>query len=385
MIIKTKTELILSSLIAAALAILGLSQINRNERIEKEKNESLLLNNKAFEGKDSQWISQHKRNLIEFLEKPRQLKGYLKWQAKEFSSSTINTSRHGYRLFDQCNQQWPPSDGKFNVFLIGASRTFGLGVEDSGTIGAAVQRELNKAGENAYCVYNMGQLGYMPEQELNEVMSITNLGLKHHYAVISISGVNEGENPTSDSIDMPIDRVQQSLNRGGSLSKHIGYKINKLTGSIKRRLNLQINDAIDSNDNTTKQREGTAEFSLKRFCNTATAMAAITRANHGIFIKVLEPNPTWPKVSDDYSFKSKFDSNIKRKSDLFYDAINQRGCPNWEGQVSFINLSSLPQSKLPNAYADWGHYSSKLNEDIGVIISENLLEEAEGGHRRRQF
>ena len=385
MITKTKTELILASLIAAALAILGLSQINRNERIEKAKNESLQLNHKAFEGKDSKWISQHKRNLIEFLEKPRQLKGYLKWQAKEFSSSTINTSQHGYRLFDKCSQQWPPSDNKFNVFLVGASRTFGLGVEDSGTIGASLQRALNEAEENTYCVYNMGQLGYMPEQELNEVMSIVNLGLKHRFAVISISGVNEGENPTSDSIDMPINRIQQSLNKGGSLSKHIGYKINKLTGTIKRRLNLKNNHAIESNGITAKQREGTAEFSLKRFCNTATAMATTTRANHGIFVKVLEPNPTWPKVSDAYSFKSKFNSNIKRKSDLFYDAINQRGCPNWEGQVNFINLSSLPQSKLPNAYADWGHYSSRLNEDIGVIISKNLLEEAEGGHRRQQF
>ena len=75
MIIKTKTEFILATLITAAFAILGLSQINRNERIEKTKNESLQLNNKAFEGKDSKWISQHKRNIIEFLEKPRQLKG----------------------------------------------------------------------------------------------------------------------------------------------------------------------------------------------------------------------------------------------------------------------------------------------------------------------
>ena len=37
MIIKTKTELILATLIAAALAILGLSQINRDKRIEKAK------------------------------------------------------------------------------------------------------------------------------------------------------------------------------------------------------------------------------------------------------------------------------------------------------------------------------------------------------------
>ena len=92
---------------------------------------------------------------------------FVVWRTNSIlSCDTLSITEDGYRLTPGTSQDIDA----YRVFLFGGSSMWGFGVSDSCTIGAYLQRDLEKMTERPVAVLNLGQLGYASTQEMIELI-----------------------------------------------------------------------------------------------------------------------------------------------------------------------------------------------------------------------
>ena len=341
------------------------------------KRSEAFLNQDAFPLKSNAWFQEHLSNYSKFKNQPRYISGYLNWSHNEFKSSTINTSRYGYRLSSKCSFVWPPSDLNKNIFIFGGSRAFGYGVADDQAMSFLIEKSLNegKISGNSFCSYNFAQAGYMPEQVLSHVMHLSAIGVLNNSLVIYMDGVNEGENPFPESIDLNGAHIRKSISFGHSLSSFVK---NRVLGSLNTD---PPNDSFLTSDDFDKSLSETehkylAEVSYNRFCSVSLALKSIVESKNSIFVRVLEPNPSFPSHKKHTKFKQwnrLFDipNGADRQSNYFYEYA-RGGCKEWPVDTKFLDLSDFPPAFESSSYSDWAHYSPGLNAAISARVVEIL-------------
>lgn len=337
------------------------------------KRPDAFLNQDAFPHQSDSWFKEHLSNYSKFKNQPRHISGYLNWSHNEFKSSTINTSRYGYRISGQCSLSWPPSDLNKNIFIFGGSRTFGYGVADDQAMSFLIQQSLNakKISRNSFCSYNFAQAGYMPEQVLSHVLYLAAIGALDNSVVIYMDGVNEGENPFPESIDLKGSHIRKSLSFGHDLSSFVK---NRVLGSLESD---PINDSFLTSDDfgqsiSVSEHKYFADVSYKRFCSVSLALKSIVDSKDSIFVRVLEPNPSFPSHKKYTKFKQwnrlfEISEGADRQSNYFYEYA-RGGCKEWPSDLNFIDLSDFAPAYETSAYSDWAHYSPALNAAISARI-----------------
>ena len=89
---------------------------------------------------------------------------YVPWvlwrSTPSYPGDPVGVDRYGYRITPGASR----SDDAFRVFTFGGSAMWGSGVDDSSTIPACLQRDLEDAVEGSVCVSNMGQNAFTTTQ-----------------------------------------------------------------------------------------------------------------------------------------------------------------------------------------------------------------------------
>lgn len=337
------------------------------------KRSEAFLNQDAFPLKSDAWFNEHLYNYSQFKNQPRYISGYLNWSHNEFKSSTINTSRYGYRISGQCSLSWPPSNLNNNIFIFGGSRAFGYGVADNQAISFLIPEFLNakNISSNSFCSYNFAQAGYMPEQVLSHVLHLSSIGILDNSMVIYMDGVNEGENPFPESIDLKGSYIRKSISFGHDLPSFVK---NRLLGSQKAD---QVNNSFLTSEDIGKsisfsEHKYLADVSYKRFCSVSLALKSIVESRNSTFVRVLEPNPSFPSHKKHTKFKQwnrlfEIPEGVDRQSNYFYEHA-RGGCKEWPSDINFIDLSDFTPAYETSAYSDWAHYSPALNAAISAMI-----------------
>ena len=341
------------------------------------KRSKAFLNQDAFPLKSDAWFQEHLSNYSKFKNQPRHISGYLNWSHNEFKSSTINTSRYGYRLSGECSRSWPPSPLKNNIFIFGGSRAFGYGVADDQAMSFLIEKSLNEGtiSRNGFCSYNFAQAGYMPEQVLSHVLHLSAIGALDNSVIIYMDGVNEGENPFPESIDLKGAYIRKSISFGHSLSSFVK---NRVLGSLKSdpiNYSFLTSDDFDKSISVSEHKY-LADVSYNRFCGVTLALKSIVESKNSIFVRVLEPNPSFPSHKKHTKFRQwnrLFDilDGADRQSNYFYEYA-RGGCKEWPVDLNFLDLSDFAPAFEASAYSDWAHYSPALNAAISAKIVEIL-------------
>ena len=339
------------------LSLYGIKVLDLKNKSSSSVGEPLDL--QALEGLGKSEAQQHQRNHQQFIRQNRIVHGYFAWLNKKFSSSTINITVHGNRLASRCSLIWPPNPKKKNIILVGASRAFGYGVPDTMTIAYYMQSRLDLQQKDQYCVYNFAQPGYMPEQvfDLSTRIAMT---APPDWNLVYLDGVNEGENPFPDSIDLPIRRVFTGYLKGQSLLQHLFFKVNP-QAAANYYAESQIFPAASSTET-----EKVVDASYHRYCLINSALAAMAEYSRGHFLRVLEPNPSYSRQPGDYQYSK----NPLRLSNSFYDRARQ-GCNRQSFRL--LDLSDLKEADGSNVYVDSGHYGSRINRAIASTIVKTLF------------
>ena len=91
---------------------------------------------------------------------------FTEFRNKPLRGKFVNVDPAGFRL-SKDQAPWPPRTKAFNVFIFGASHTFGTGLPDNETIASYLQ-ECAPANHSALplAVYNFGRVFYISSQEL---------------------------------------------------------------------------------------------------------------------------------------------------------------------------------------------------------------------------
>lgn len=338
------------------LSLCGVKVLDQNNKSSSSVGEPLEL--QALEGFSKSEAQQHQRNHQQFIQQNRLVYGYFAWLNKRFSSSTINITAHGNRLASKCSFIWPPNPKKKNIVLVGASRAFGYGVPDAMTIAYYMQSMLDLQQTDQYCVYNFAQPGYMPEQVFDLSTRIAMMS-PPEWNLVYLDGVNEGENPFPDSIDLPIRRVFTGYLKSQSLLQHLFFKVNPQTAA-----NYYSESQIFPATSGTEIEN--VDASYHRYCLINTALAAMAEYSGGHFLRVLEPNPSYPRQPRDYQYSPP----SLRLSNSFYDRVRQ-GCN--PQPFRLLDLSELKEAEGSSAYVDSGHYGSRMNRAIASTIVKTLF------------
>ena len=328
---------------------------------------------------------------------------------KGYSGKYVNVSADGYRSGSYA-EPWPPDASAYNVFVFGGSTTFGLGVEDSATIPAALQQFMNAAGRGQRVnVYNFGRVGYQSTQEMLLFLSL----LRSRFvpqAAIFIDGLNDCHAWDLPDPNAPQDphTLQFALDHlgpmpdaqtwtalvadGGDMPPRATFMDAFIELSIIRSERdplMTIVSQLPIGRLTAATRDPAlptlpAQFSdhppsktdviegvLGRYLDNRDAIIALANANHIKLLFVWQPVPT-------YKYDRQYDyfGNSELLDDewaipVIYPAVDAMGTAGMLG-TNFLDLSAIQESKKENLYVDPVHYTPVFNREIGQRIASFL-------------
>ena len=114
---------------------------------------------------------------------------YVMFKPRPRRGRYVNVSEAGFRV-SRPQGPWPPAPSNFNVFVFGASATFGTWLPDEQTLASFLQAELARRLATNVCVYNFGTPYYYSTQERLCFERLLGQGIVPHAAVF-VDGAND--------------------------------------------------------------------------------------------------------------------------------------------------------------------------------------------------
>lgn len=302
--------------------------------------------------------------LVETRTRPLLCASFTHYLESPHRGSYVNVDEAGFR-WNASRPPWPPDENALNVFVIGASTTFGYGVRDHETIPAYLQDELSRRrGGGRVHVYNFGQADFYSSQEQVLFLNLLRAGHRPD-AVVFIDGYSEFFHVNDEPVHrhvcgrLPPRRFDLALLR---LGRAVGGRLapGPPVGSARERL-----------EPTPENLAGvTQRYARNRRIGIAVA------DEFGV-----EPLFVWQPVSVyryDLGYHV-FASALSGDPELFdalrpgYELMSAEQRV-WQGWDDFLYLADMQEGRKESLYVDRVHYTPAFHAEIAARIAEALVE-----------
>ncbi len=310
---------------------------------------------------------------------------YLGYKYRPVSLEYTHITPVGFR-WSTDNGPWPPSANNLNVFVYGASTTFGRGVTDDQTIPSQLQEFLKGKCDKPVKVYNFGAACYRSTTERIQFANMLADGLRPDVAVF-IDGNIDALHPTDDP---PLANEMRELmeDRGYGLlraSRPFIHELpmtklaNKLSETLSKKKGdfnkigasqAQVNDIIAKYTATIPQTQ--PDHIIARYTANKRLIEVEAREFGVKTLFVWQPCST-------YKF------NQLSEWLIFPDFTPIQMVPTYERMAqkvkdgspaftrNFLWLADIQEGVTEPCYLDNSHYRANLCKMIGTNIGEALL------------
>lgn len=293
---------------------------------------------------------------------------YIQFKEPHFQGDFINIDENGFRYVK--NQGvWPPDPANFNIFLLGGSTTFGLGVADEQTIASHLQEYLSNQLDNKVYVYNFGRSGHFSTQEriYFEQLLLSNV---RPDLVIFLDGYNDIDNTTNQPVFTPQLTKLQEESRVPVVTILDRLPMMRLARALNRRLqNSQEEQPIAQPEPLNTLEVGDRYLANKRLIEAAAEAYGI------------QPVFVWqPIFSYNYDLQyhlfmqPSIDPSLLERLVDGYRHIAKLHHENRLGS-NFLWLADMQAELQEPLYVDVIHYSDKMSKMVAIEIGDWLLEQ----------
>lgn len=270
------------------------------------------------------------------------------------------------------NGPWPPSANNLNVFVYGASTTFGPGVTDDQTIPAQLQEFLKGKCDKPVKTYNFGTSGYNSTMERIQFANMLAQGIIPDVAVF-VDGNLDSQFYTDDP---PLANEMRELmeDRGYGLQKAIRPFIHDLP-MTKLWTKWKETAMIKKAGHPTKTRfnQAQSDHIIDRYSANKHLIEVQAKAFGVKTLFVWQPCASYkfnqkyhPFPEPDYSYVDmvptyeRMAQKVKQSSPEF--------------TRDFLWLADIQEGATEPLYVDNNHYRANLCKTIGIDIGQSLLD-----------
>lgn len=313
----------------------------------------------AYPGLDPEMVDSM---LVETRSRPLLCASFTHYMESPHRGPYVNVDEAGFR-WNAGRPPWPPDENALNVFVIGASTTFGYGVRDHETIPAYLQDELSRRlGGSPVHVYNFGQADFYSSQEQVLFLNLLRAGHRPD-AVVFIDGYSEFFHVT--------DEPRHRHVCGRAQPRRFDLALLRLGRALGQGL------APGPVASAQEHVESTPEI-LAAVTQRYARNRRVGRAVAGEF--GVEPLFVWQPVSVyrydlDYHV---FASALAGDPELFdalrpgYERMSAEKQV-WQGWNDFLYLADMQEGRKESLYVDRVHYTPAFHAEIAARIAEALI------------
>jgi hypothetical protein len=295
---------------------------------------------------------------------------YLGYKLRPVSLEYTHITPRGFRWMTDSGP-WPPSANNLNVFVYGASTTFGVGVTDDQTIPAQLQEFLKDKGDKPVKVYNFGTPSYNSTTERVQFANMLSQGLRPDVAVF----IDGNLDAMTYSDDPPLTDEMKELmeDRGYGLRKAILPFFHELPMT---KLGNKLRENLAKKTGHGKSVRFTQE-QLDHIIARYTANKRLIEVEAREF--GVHPLFVWQPCS-----KYHFDQKYNPLPEPDYSPVFM--VPTYErmGQMvkdgspalakNFLWLADIQEGVTEPCYLDSSqHYRANLCKKIGIAIGQSLI------------
>lgn len=310
---------------------------------------------------------------------------YLGFKYRPVSLEYTHITPVGFRLAADSGP-WPPSPNNLNVFVYGASTTFGRGVTDDQAIPAQLQEFLKGKGDKPIKVYNFGTACYRLTTERIQFANMLADGLRPDVAIFidgNIDSLHYSDEPplANEMKEMMEDRGYGLLKASrpliyelpmSKLAKKLGETVNKKKAEAKIGATQEQLDQRIAHYTATIPKEQTDRI-IARYVTNKRLIEGDARE---FGVKTLF---VWQPCSS-YKFKQKPEWII------FPDYTPIQMYPTYERMAeklktaspsftkNFLWLADIQEGVTEPCYLDNSHYRANLCKKVAVAIGQSLEE-----------
>jgi hypothetical protein len=312
------------------------------------------------------------RELVKEKRRPRlyEFAPYLGYKFRPVNLEYTHVTPKGFRWLTDSGP-WPPSVNNLNVFVYGASTTFGVGVTDDQTIPAQLQAFLKDKCDKPVKVYNFGTPSYNSTTERVQFANMLTQGLRPDVAVF----VDGNLDAMTYSDDPPLTDEMKELmeDRGYGLRKAILPFFHELPMT---KLGNKLRETLNKKTVHTKNVRFTQE-QLDHIIARYTANKRLIEVEAREF--GVHPLFVWQPCSR-YHFDQKYNPLPEPDYSPVYmvptyermGQIQKDSSP--EFKRDFLWLADIQEGMTEPCYLDSSqHYRANLCKKIGIAIGQSLL------------
>ncbi len=310
---------------------------------------------------------------------------FVSYKYRPVSLKYMNITPVGFR-WSTDNGPWPPSVNNLNVFVYGASTTFGAGVTDDQTIPSQLHEFLKGKCDKPVKVYNFGTPGYNSTIERVQFANMLAQGLRPDVAVF-IDGNMDALDPTDDP---------PSINVMKELWEDRGYGLKKASRPFFHE--LPMTKLADKLNETLSKKTGNKipRFSQAQQNNIiAKYTASVPQAQFDHIIARYTANKRLIEVqAHEFGVNtlfvwqpcSSYKFNQLSEWIIFPDFGSFHMVPTYErvaklvkdGSPSFTRnflwLADIQEGATEPCYLDNSHYRANFSKTIAVDIGQALID-----------
>jgi hypothetical protein len=301
---------------------------------------------------------------------------YLGYKLRPVSEKYMHVTAAGFR-WSTDNGPWPPSANNLNVFVYGASTTFGARLTDDQTIPSQLQEFLKGKCDKPVKVYNFGTPAYTSTTERIQFANMLAQGLRPDVAVF-IDGNMDASFATDDP---PLAGEMREL------MEDRGYGLRKASRPFF--LELPMIKLVNKLRAVESQKKGLFSKAIFNQEQVDRIIARYTANKRLIEVQAREFGVqtlfVWQPCSR-YKFNQKYnpfpDSKFSSKPDFSpvqmmptYDRMAEKvknGSPQFTRD--FLWLADIQEGATEPCYLDAHHYRANLCKTIGIAIGQSLLD-----------
>jgi len=310
---------------------------------------------------------------------------YLGYKYRPVSQEYTHITAAGFR-WSTDNGPWPPSANNLNVFVYGASTTFGRGVTDDQTIPAQLQEFLKGKCDKPVKVYNFGTACYNSTAERIQFANMLAQGLRPDVAVFidgNIDALHYSDDPplTGEMRELMEDRGYGLLKAGRPFFHELPMTklANKLSETLAEKTGHSNKICFNQAQLDQIIARYTANFPQAQ---SDHIIARYTANKRLIEVQAREFGVNtlfvWQPCSS-YKFNQLWQWIIHPDFSPIqmvptYERMAQRvkdGSPAFTR--NFLWLADIQEGATEPCYLDNSHYRANLCKTIGIAIGQSLL------------
>lgn len=360
----------MNTLIALILANIACHVINQNlekkDNQEKDKQALALFTEKYHDYTVPQMKEIQKERRLQH---QYEFAPYIGYKFRPEWRQYLHITPAGFR-WSTNNGPWPPSPKNLNVFVYGASTTFGPGLTDDETIPAQLQEFLKGKGDKPVMVYNFGTSGFNSTTERVQFSNMLAQGLRPDIAVF-IDG-NVDSQFATDEPPLSNEMKEMMKDRGYGLLKASqpffhDLPMTKLLAKVRETASRKTGHFTKIRFNKEQ-----LDHIITRYTANKNLIEVQARAFGVKTLFVWQPcssykfNRAYHPFAEDFSH-----ADMVPSYELMAQTV-KKSPPQFT--QDFLWLADIQEGITEPCYVDDNHYRANLCKKIGISIGETLLD-----------